>query len=225
MARVLGIDGCKAGWVGVALGDSAPPAAYFGATIDDTVREAGEIDLVAIDIPIHPPALGARACDRAVKAFLGRQGSSVFLTPIRTALEAETYAEANAISREAGCGGISAQAFALRRKILEVDEWLPKAPCPVYEVHPETSFRVMATQSDPKAVLPSKRTWAGEAVRKRLLAIEGVMLPVELGVAGRMAAADDVLDAAAAAWSARRILARSANSFPAEPVEPGVIWV
>ena len=53
--------------------------------------------------------------------------------------------------------------------------------------------------------------------RRRLLEEAGVVLPSELGEAGA-AGTDDVLDAAAAAWSATRIARGEAVSLPARPV-------
>jgi predicted RNase H-like nuclease len=72
----------------------------------------------------------------------------------------------------------------------------------LYEVHPELSFAALAG-----APLPdSKHTPAGLAARRDLLARAGITLPPK--VAG--AAADDLLDAAAVAWSVLRIAAGTA---------------
>jgi predicted RNase H-like nuclease len=53
-------------------------------------------------------------------------------------------------------------------------------------------------------------------LRRRLLASNGIELPDDLQDAGA-AGVDDVLDAAAAAWSAARIAGGTARSFPPEP--------
>jgi predicted RNase H-like nuclease len=65
--------------------------------------------------------------------------------------------------------------------------------------------------------------------RRELLASAGIALSDDLGVAGR-AAVDDVLDAAAAAWSARRVVMDEAISLPDPPEVfsdglPAAIWV
>jgi predicted RNase H-like nuclease len=58
----------------------------------------------------------------------------------------------------------------------------------------------------------------------------GILLAGDLGLAGRAAKVDDVLDAAAAAWTARRIAEGTARSLPS-PAEvfsdewPAAIWV
>jgi predicted RNase H-like nuclease len=89
----------------------------------------------------------------------------------------------------------------------------PTAGVCVAETHPELCFAAMAGQHLPYP----KRTWAGVELRRRLLAQSGINLPAELGTAGREAAVDDVLDAAAAAWTAARIIAGTAHSLPARP--------
>jgi predicted RNase H-like nuclease len=74
-----------------------------------------------------------------------------------------------------------------------------------------------------------KRTWAGAEHRRMLLAREGLFVG-DLGEAGRRAMVDDVLDAAAVAWTAARILTGDATSLP-DPPEPtpdglaAAIWV
>jgi predicted RNase H-like nuclease len=83
----------------------------------------------------------------------------------------------------------------------------------VAEVHPELCFARLAGQPLPD----SKRTWTGAMHRRRLLADN--VLPDDLGPAGRAAAIDDVLDAAAAAWTARRIALGQALPLP-DPPEP-----
>jgi len=76
----------------------------------------------------------------------------------------------------------------------------------------------------------AKKTWAGQQQRRRLLGREGVLPPDDLGAAGAFAAPDDVLDAAAVAWTARRIASGQARSLPCPPEldhlgRPMAIWV
>jgi predicted RNase H-like nuclease len=71
------------------------------------------VTLITIDIPIGLPDTGSRAADHAARVAVGPRWQSVFLTPIRAALEAPTYAEANEGVRDAlvmwGSGGASGQ--------------------------------------------------------------------------------------------------------------------
>ncbi|MDT5274899.1 MAG: hypothetical protein QOE48_984 [Mycobacterium sp.] len=62
----------------------------------------------------------------------------------------------------------------------------------------------------------SKVSWTGHITRRDLLAEDRIHLPDQLGDAGN-ARLDDVFDAAAAAWSARRIAPGHAIRLPTEP--------
>ncbi len=212
MPRVIGVDGCPGGWVGIT--DDAH--AYFGATIDELVTRAdadGRVDVVAIDIPIGLPQRAPRRTDAAVRATRGKRRSSVFATPIRAALEAATHAEASLVHKEATGSGISRQSFALKEKILDVDRWVGTAGRTVIEVHPELSFQILAG----RGLDHRKSSWAGAEERRTLLRRAGVVIPDDLGEAGEKAAVDDVLDAAVASWSARRHLRGEAVAHPESP--------
>ncbi|GIF83015.1 hypothetical protein Cba03nite_43640 [Catellatospora bangladeshensis] len=214
--RVLGADACRAGWVGIVL-DGDAVTAHFGATIAALVaaaEQAGPIEVVGIDIPIGLADHGPRAADLQAYAKAGIRRSSVFITPVRRAVEAADYAAAAAVQRDLGLKGISQQAFHLRAKILDVDGWLRDGQTRrVVEVHPELSFAAMA--GAPLAF--RKSCWAGAEQRRALLAAEGALPAGDLGTAGAAAGVDDVLDAAAAAWTARRVLTGRAGSLPPEP--------
>jgi predicted RNase H-like nuclease len=173
----------------------------------------GELAVVAIDIPIGLPSEGSRQADLLARTVVGARASSVFSTPVRAALAAGTHAEATTISAQLTGRGLSRQAYALATKILDVDRWVRTASEPPIEVHPEVCFATMAGHP----LQHPKSTWAGSVERRRLLARAGVMVPDELGLAGEMAGPDDVLDAAAAAWTAQRFLHDQAVSYPATP--------
>ena len=207
---VLGVDACKAGWVGVRLGDDLLPSAFCGRTIDDLVRLAGAVDVVAIDIPIGLPDGEARKADSLARLAIGPRRSSVFSTPARSALVATTHAEATAISVALTGMGLSQQAYALGPKILEVDEWVRRTSTQVVEVHPEVSFATLAG----RPLTEPKKTWAGFMLRRRLLSDAGIHLADDLGLVGVAVDADDVLDAAVAAWSALRVAKGEHISLP-----------
>ena len=90
--------------------------------------------------------------------------------------------------------------WGLHVKLREANECLATKNYPLHEVHPEVSFAAMNGQP----LEHSKISWAGCIARRELLAEHGIHLPDQLGDAGK-ARLDDVLDAAAAAWSAHRI--------------------
>ncbi|WP_433167181.1 DUF429 domain-containing protein [Kribbella sp. CA-247076] len=201
---------------------------YFGVTIGDVVAAAerdGAVGVVGVDIPIGLPVSGVRAADVLARRVVGRRASSVFATPVREALLAATHAEASAVNLRATGKGLSQQAYALARKILEVDAWAPTAGCAVIEVHPEVCFATMAG----RPLVHPKSTWAGGEERRQLLAAAGMLPGADVGQAGEYAAVDDVLDAAAAAWTARRYADGRAVSHPDPPEifpnpPPAAIW-
>jgi len=212
----MGADVCRAGWVGIVL-DGTRVRAYHADTIRELVHAArrdGDLDVVGIDIPVGLPDRGRRKADVLARERVGpRRAASVFLTQVRSALAAADHAEAVRINRALAGEGVSAQAYGLRRRILEVDGWLDHAPVRVVEVHPEVSFAAMAGAP----LAEGKKSWAGAQRRRSLLAEHGIAVPADLGPAGTLAAVDDVLDAAAAAWSARRVVAGSARLLPDPP--------
>jgi predicted RNase H-like nuclease len=215
---VLGADACDAGWVGVVLHDNQV-GVYVDAEIRDLAAAAtaaaagGRLAVIGIDIPIGLADASTRQADLLARKAAGPRRASVFSTPVRSALAESDYQLACALNRRLAGAGISRQAFNLREKILQVDTWLPAAPCQVVEVHPELSFAAMAGAP----LADSKSTWAGAVRRRGLLAGQGVELGGDLGLAGRAVGVDDVLDAAAVAWSASRVARGTARRLPAEP--------
>ncbi len=218
MTRVLGVDGCKGGWVGVVLDDEGEPTAAVAKDISELVGFAGNIDVIGIDIPIHLNDDSDRPCDTAARRALSPHGSRVFNAPVSAVLHCASYAEANEVSLAALGKKISKQTWNLVPKIAEIDEWLPAAPCPAYEIHPELSFAAMHGQ----VIGLSKKTREGAALRALTLAQHGIGVPTELR------ASDDLLDACAVAWSARRLARGEATCLPDPPPvvrgHPQAVW-
>ena len=200
------------------LAPGAEPVAIVGSDMAALVARLPEARCIGVDMPIGLPERGVRECDRLAKAFVGVRRNSVFMTPPRRVLAAASYAAANEIAPELFGAKISQQAWALRRIIAVVEAI---ADDRVIEVHPEVSFRAMAGEPLPDA----KTTWNGQALRRRLLREAGIELPEDVGEAAAVPPAD-VLDAAAAAWSARRCASGDACSLPpgAKHGDRQVIW-
>jgi predicted RNase H-like nuclease len=220
--EVVGVDACRGGWIAVTVRRSGFAACAFFSRFEELVGACGAATVIGVDIPIGLAPTGTRAADLAAKEFLGKGSSSVFLVPPRPVLTAPTYLEARTRARELGEPGVSAQAYALRSKILEVEA---VGDARTYEVHPEVSFRALAG----RPLRARKKTWAGVWERVALLRSAGTELPAELGEAGKVGGVDDVLDAAVVAWSALRIVSGKAKSLPrvAERVPDGgamAIW-
>jgi predicted RNase H-like nuclease len=163
------------------------------------LREALDLapGTVAVDIPIGlPEASGTRrACDVDARRALGPRRSSVFPAPSRAALRLHRWAPGH---------GLTKQAWNLVPKVIEADDlWCER----LHECHPELSFALLAGEP-----LPSRKaTPAGRADRRLLLREALPEADTLLRLPG--AADDDVLDALACLWSARRIAAGAAESY------------
>ena len=217
---MLGVDGCRDGWIGVAP-DADVLRAYVApdlAALVARAEEDGPLVRVGIDIPVGLLDAGWRDADRLAAAALGPRRSSIFRTPVRAALEAPDHASGVTLSRDASGGGFSIQAWGLREKVLEVDAYVlaqTRAGVDrVREVHPEVTFATLAGRPARHA----KKTWAGQRERLALLREAGLDLDRLVGVTGS-AAPDDVVDAAAVAWTARRLATGAAVSLP-DPPQP-----
>jgi predicted RNase H-like nuclease len=198
--RAVGIDGWRLGWVAVALRDGAFEEAFTALHLDEVIAHFADAAAFAVDIPIGLSESGTRDCDLAARALIGKRWPSVFLAPQRAALGLARYAEALAVSP-----GLSRQAFGLLGKITEA---AASADPRLREVHPEVSFWAMAGRHLPDP----KKTWAGMHDRLDILRLHGIELPAsDLGPAGSVPP-DDLLDAAAAAWTATRLAAGTAES-------------
>jgi len=196
--RVAGVDGAKGGWVAVVLDSEGFVRAEMLRPIETELAELADVEVVAVDVPI---GFGPRKADGAARAYMRGAASTVFPTPTRAVLEVPF-----------GPGlGVSAQSHALGPRILHVTELAARDPR-VYEVHPEVSFRAM---NEGRPLRHRKKCAGGVVERVELLRRAGIVLG-ELGAAAE-AAIDDVLDGAAAAWTARRIASGEARSLPDPP--------
>lgn len=215
--RVTGVDARRGGWVAVSLEVSPPetgPAVTVtvGACLAAVLapeRDAAGTAVVGIDMPLGLLETGWREADRAARGLLGPRRSSVFAIPPRAAWAQDSYPAANQCCRELTGQGFSIQAWGLRAKLLEANRYREMCGHPLYEVHPELAFSAMA--GAPLAA--SKHTGPGRDERRRLLALTGLEIPA----ATPGALIGDVLDAAAVAWSARRIASGQAVTVPAVP--------
>jgi predicted RNase H-like nuclease len=211
---VAGVDGYRKGWVAVSLDPSGDVQVSTHPSFSEVLSLSARV--IAVDIPIDPAGRGARPTDAAARAFVRGRASSVFSTPPRSALEARTFGEATEIARTITGKGISQQAFALGRKILEVHA-LAEVDERVIEMHPEVSFCRLAGD----ALAESKHTPEGLERRRSLLADAGIVLPGAV----RGVPEADLLDAAVGAWTAARYAAGEAEALPTEHRERlGAIW-
>ena len=212
--RVAGVDACRAGWVAVSLDAADGPVVRVRTEASLTALLAPWLDpggttIVGIDMPLGLLEKGWREADRAARGLLGPRRSSVFAIPPRAVWAEASYPLANERCRELTGQGFSIQAWGLRARLLEANRYRETCGHPLCEVHPELAFAAMAGQP----LGHSKHTPAGRDLRRQLLSRAGIEIPAV--TPARLTG--DVLDAAAVAWSARRLAAGRAVTHPAEP--------
>jgi predicted RNase H-like nuclease len=200
---VAGVDGCRAGWVHFAV--EVPSLATSVDVVDLAellTSRPSDLACIGIDIPIGL-LNSSRACDKAARKLLGQpRGSSVFAAPCRAALSATTHAAASHINRDKTGRGLSQQAFGIIPKIKLVDDAItPECQHWAFEVHPEVCFWALNQRRPMKH---NKKTSEGASER---VALPRPLFPdIDRHLANRppRVGADDLLDAAAAAWTALR---------------------
>ena len=223
MVRVLGVDGCKAGWIGVDYDTScrAPASWRVYSDFRSVLDRLGEVKSICVDIPIGflsgMPGEVTKPAEVEVRRFIGPRRSSVFASPMRSSLEFYTHDTAKLHNKLKSGRSLQIQAFCLFPKLREVDQCLsPKLQSHVFEVHPEASFTAIAGHP---ANFP-KKVVEGELERINLLERFGLGAHFidSLSVPKRVASRDDLIDASLAAVTAGRIVAGEARRFPQDDV-------
>ena len=178
--------------------------------------------IVSVDIPIGLPERGSRQCDLDARRFLGKpRNSSVFPAPVRGCVRPGSYAEINAAHYGIDGRGLTRQAYGLLEKIAQVDQDLRADPSRqqwIREIHPEVSFTCW---NGGRPMRHNKKKPCGRTEREALIETVWPAQRARLAmhVRGHGCAPDDLNDAFAALWTARRIAARSARVFPEKTSE------
>lgn len=141
--KTAGIDGCKAGWILTTFDEN--PSYHILRTDQDLIDALDSYDRIFIDMPIGlEDEVYTRECDRLLREKLGSEyASSVFSPPIRPALHAPSYVEANMESFEYTEKKLTVQAWNITPKIRILDALLIAKPAfreKVLESHPELLF-------------------------------------------------------------------------------------
>jgi predicted RNase H-like nuclease len=206
---VVGVDGCRAGWLAVNL---APAASWDIAVFPAFAalwKEHRGAALLLVDIPIGLKDGGSeeRRCDQEARRLLGPRRSSVFPAPCRPAVYAPDYDAAIRENRRRTGRSIFKATWNITPKIREVDEVLLRdaaARRTIREVHPEVCFWAI---NGGAPLSHAKKTAAGFRERLELLKraypeAEAVISKASAVLPRRDAAPDDLLDALAAAVTA-----------------------
>jgi predicted RNase H-like nuclease len=208
----VGVDGARGGWIAAGLFADGRTDVQFFPSLERIAEWRGDGGApMAVDVPIGlMPLGGSRPCDFECRKQLPGRGSSVFPPParflveqfrtghvtpkqLRDAIFARATAEGPGV-----VPGLSVQSCGIFDKVWEADRFARHARS-VFEVHPELCFQRMGGTS-----LASKKTAQGvlerlALVRAQFPDAEDRMREADHGVM------DDLLDAYAALWTARRI--------------------
>jgi len=210
---IAGVDGCRKKWIAVVDVGSRRTEIWAPRTFIELYQDP-RLNLIVIDIPIGLRDKGDRDADRKAREFLGERRSCVFPAPIRPILNCDKWEDACLKSTEIEGKKISKQQFGILPKIHEVDTALRGHSGPqVYEGHPEVSFAKMNNDSP----LPiGKKEKEGKLRRSRLICKHFRDAAARLDKYPYHR--EDVLDAYAMLWTARRIVAGTVNWFPEQDV-------
>jgi predicted RNase H-like nuclease len=230
---LIGLDGCRNGWIGAAaeLGALSSVRMAKIRRFDDLFSAFGTSPgVVAVDMPVGLVNDGSREVEGAARKILGSQASSIFTPPERMLLEFaslnghlespypssydDSYNAVNDWADNFLGHGVARQAFGIFGKIAEIDRYMTAERDPrVHEAHPELIFREMNNGDQ----LPPKKQPEGADSRTMLLndvlRVEVELLTVS-GDSSVKSNRDDELDALALLWTAKRIATGEAKRIP-----------
>ena len=228
---LAGVDGCRKGWMVTFM---RPRGTVIRqrvlARFADIFLQPERPSIVVVDMPIGLPRFSppqGRAAETIARSHLKIRRSSVFRVPSRSAVYAAAnkiavsnykarYKKECAIARKTSADkkAFAKQGFYICPKIVEVDKFMRQQMrfrSRVYESHPELAFwRLNSKKPLPQA----KKHPDGIRLRIKLLVGAGIPRAHAASKPPKGASFDDVLDSFVCAVIARRIRAKTAESFP-----------
>ena len=221
--KYVGVDDCKAGWIGVGLDDGDGWEIKVCGKFCDLLVHFGDACIVLVDMPIGLHEDGKpsfRACDIEARGLLEQRKFSVFPTPSRRLLDkvmAEEWVreDASEWSRKEWGRKIGVQEFGIYRKMHEVSEALElrgeNASLNVRESHPEFCFLALSEKQRPMSHKKRDRVGRDErlaVLRHRAQDVNSIDVDEIFNEARRkyarsQVANDDILDALALAITAK----------------------
>ena len=218
MSSVIGIDGCKAGWIIAKTLENESISFQIIKNLNDLKRI--NVSHIGIDIPLQLSHTGKRYAEIEARSLLKNRACTIFTPPTLNALRAKNYMDACEVNFKECGKRISKQSWNLFPKIKEAQEFLENKSINklrVFEVHPELSFMAM---NDMSLVQASKKTDIGREIRIKLIqkffpkfSFESVRNEYKKN----QALDDDILDSVSVLWSTQRIVDNIANFVPKDP--------
>ena len=215
---LAGVVPCPGGWLaltgklhGISL---SPDGAEVFATLKEILEHQPRFERIALWAPVGLPSRstqGGRACDRDARTLLGwPRAGAVMSAPPRTILTSRSYEAAKRKHKT-----LSPVEWAQVPHVAEVAATVqPFHQRTVAEVHPELSFLQLNGE---RPLQHGKHTPAGRAERRALLEpkLPGLAALLDRRLPGTTLA--HRIDAAAALWTARRIVSRGVLRIPQDP--------
>ena len=167
---MIGVDGCRAGWC-VAYDSSEDVVVELCDHISEVVTKTKNLNQILIDIPIGlPDIIHPRSVEKIARSVMKQRASTIFETPCRRAVYADSYQKALSCHQQYSGKGISIQSWYICPKIREVDAFLQEQSTYVNvlkEAHPELCFYFLQKEL---IHLNSKKT--NEGIEQRLAILE-----------------------------------------------------
>ncbi len=220
--KTAGIDGCKAGWILISF-DKGKEQYQVLRTDDELNKALNSFDRILIDMPIGlEDEEYHREADKQLRKELGSEySSSVFTPPIRPALEAPTYVEANIISYDYTEKKLSLQAWNITPKIKLIDRLLREQTElreKLFESHPELLYQRL----NGGMIYQKKNLKKGIKHRLELINAEEKVADdffrvIKEEYRRNEVAEDDIVDAMVLALYAKKSVDEGLKTIPAEP--------
>ena len=224
MSLIIGIDGCKSGWFSIWENqDKSIHSSVFSNLNELKNFFKNESQLIlGIDMPVVLSEVIPRQADQLARKLLSKKASSVFTAPTPEMLDQPNYEKASLVSKRLFGKSMSLQSWYLFPKIKDVQTMIHHEDMQIYEIHPELSFRAMNNE---QVILESKKTQEGFALRNALLSMHFknfIFDDIRNQHARKDVMDNDILDALAVLWSAKRIQSNQASYLPQAPEKPNM---
>ena len=224
MPLIIGIDGCKSGWFSVWENqDKSIHSSVFSNLneLKNFFKNESQL-IVGIDMPVVLSEVIPRQADQLARKLLSKKASSVFTAPTPEMLDQPNYEKASLVSKKLFGKSMSLQSWYLFPKIKDVQTMIHHGDMQIYEIHPELSFRAMNNE---QVILESKKSHEGFAIRNSLLTMHFknfIFEEIRRQYARKDVMDNDILDALAVLWSAKRIQSNQASFLPQAPEKPNM---
>jgi len=221
---IIGIDGCKSGWFSVWENqDKSIHSSVFSNLneLKNFFKNESQL-IVGIDMPVVLSEVIPRQADQLARKLLSKKASSVFTAPTPEMLDQPNYEKASLVSKKHFGKSMSLQSWYLFPKIKDVQTMIHHEDMQIYEIHPELSFRAMNNE---QVILESKKSPEGFAIRNSLLSMHFenfIFEEIRRQYARKDVMDNDILDALAVLWSAKRIQSNQASFLPQAPEKPNM---